>query len=44
MDTEGPNTMKYSFRIFNKKKLNITIFYEGKKKPIKLKLARVTEI
>lgn len=44
MDTEGPYLMKYAFRIFNKNKLSITILYEGKKKPIKLKLERVTEI
>lgn len=44
MDVDGPNALKYSFGIFNKDKLSITIEYEGKKKPVKLKLSRVSEI
>jgi hypothetical protein len=44
LDFDGPNALKYTFGIFNKDKLTITIEYEGKKKPIKLKLRRVSEI
>jgi hypothetical protein len=44
LDVDGPNALKYTFGIFNKDKLTITIEYEGKKKPIKLKLRRVSEI
>jgi hypothetical protein len=44
LDVDGPNAMKYTFGFFNKDKLSITIEYEGKKKPVKLKLRRVSEI
>jgi hypothetical protein len=44
LDADGPNAIKYTFGLFNKDKLSITIEYEGKKKPVKLKLRRVSAV
>ena len=42
LDNENPRSIQYKFGFFNKNKLRILISYDGKPKPVVLKLRRAT--